>query len=379
MLLRVLVLAVAAALVGAALSTPGRTAIATLLLLPHFFPGEVTRPLGRLTQPPVVTTLTVAGPGAMVADVYRPAHAGKHPAIVLLLGVNPLPRNHEQVTSLAAGLARSGLVTAVAESEALVSGEIGPEEIDNLVALFQQLEQDPAVDPTRIGFAGFCVGAALELLAASDPRIADRVAWINAFSVYADATAVIRAILSQTMPTPAGPLSWTPHETTRVVFTRHLVSGLLDLRERQLLLREFLDSIPLSVEEREALSPAGTRTWELLRATEPAEIDRLLAGLPEETRAQLRDLSPAVSAHRIRAKTFIMHDERDTLLPVSGARELVAAFPADATPTYTEFRLFEHVVPGGTDDPIAFTGQLISLFRHIHGVLSTAYGGRPGS
>src|SRR5438874_6159222 len=149
------------------------------LLLPHFFPGDVPRPLRLFTPAPTVRTIDVPdAPGRMVADIYEPGNGGRHPAMVLLLGVNPLPRAHEQVTTLADGIARTGIVTVVAESDALLSGEIRAEEVDNLVALYQHLERLPAVDAQRIGFAGFCVGGVLELIAASDPRIADRVAYV---------------------------------------------------------------------------------------------------------------------------------------------------------------------------------------------------------
>src|SRR5688572_6494220 len=131
--LALVVLAIALLLV----SPPGRAAVAAALLLPHFFPGEVPRPLRAFTPAPTVQTIQVPGaPGRMVADIYTPGSGSDHPALVLLLGVNPLPRDHEQVVTLADGITRAGIATVVVESDALVAGEIRPEEIDNLVALF---------------------------------------------------------------------------------------------------------------------------------------------------------------------------------------------------------------------------------------------------
>src|SRR5205807_2029279 len=92
--------AVVLALIALAISPPGRVAITAALLLPHFFPGSVPRPLQLLAPAPTVETIEVPGaPGKMVADVYLPAGPGPHPAMVLFLGVHPLPRGNEQVTT----------------------------------------------------------------------------------------------------------------------------------------------------------------------------------------------------------------------------------------------------------------------------------------
>lgn len=366
-------------ILGLILAPPGRIGINTALLLPHFFPGDVPRPLRSFTPAPTVATIEVPGaPGRMVADVHRPGGGGRWPAMILLLGVNPLPRNHEQVTTLAEGIARSGIVTVVAESEALVAGEIRAEEIDNLVALFQHLERDPGIDPSRIGFSGFCIGAVLELLAAADPRIADRVGYVNAFSVYADTLDVLRSLLTESMPTPDGPAPWTPDDLTRSVFTTHVLAALPSEEDRALLSRELLGGAVLTADEVALLSPLGQQLRDLLRSRQPAEVEARIAQLPEGFRDRLQRLSPGAAAHRLRATIFLMHDQSDTYLPVSGARNLAALLPPATGRHYTEFRLFAHVVPGSIDDPLQFAGEMVKLFGHIHAVLSVAQTRRSG-
>jgi pimeloyl-ACP methyl ester carboxylesterase len=313
----------------------------------------------------------------MVADVYEPSGSGRHPTMVVLLGVNPLPRGHEQVTTLAEGIARSGFVAVVAESDALLAGEIRTEEVDNLVALFQYLESQPGVDTERIGFAGFCIGGVLELLAAADGRIADRVAYVNAFSVYADPIEVLRAIVTESMPTPAGPMPWTPADLTRQVFLDQAIATLPAPRDRALLRREFVEATPLTTQEVEALTMLGQELRDLLLAKDASRANALIGALPDEITVPLRRLSPAAAAPRLRATTFLMHDQNDSYLPVSGARQLAGLLPPEASPHYTEFRLFAHVVPGGIEDPWLFAGEMVKLFGHIRSVLQTAEAGRP--
>lgn len=373
---RVLVLAILAIL-ALAVSPPGRAAVMAALLLPHFFPGAVPRPLRMFTPDPTIETIEVPGaPGRMVADVYEPARIGRHPAIVLLLGVNPLPRNHEQIVTLADGIARLGIVTVVAESDALLAGEIRPEEVDNLVALFQHLERQPSVDPERIGFAGFCIGGVLELIAAADPRIAERVSYVNAFSVYADPLDVLRAVLTSSMPTPNGRAPWMPSDLTRQIFFEQAILTLPNQRDRALLTRELVEATPLTAPEIESLSGLGVQLRELLLTKDADRAEALIASLPDEITTSFRRLSPAAVAPRLRATTFLMHDQNDTYLPVSGARQLAGLLPPQASPHYSEFRLFAHVVPGGIEDPVLFAGEMFKLFGHIQAVLRTAEAGR---
>ena len=52
---------------------------------------------------------------------------------------------------------------------------------------FGLLASRPEVDPQRVGIAGFSVGGSLAVLAAADPRIAERVRFVNAFGAFGDA------------------------------------------------------------------------------------------------------------------------------------------------------------------------------------------------
>jgi dienelactone hydrolase len=364
-------------LIAVGLNRSVQLGVTALLLIPHLFPGNVPRPLRMITAAPTMETITIPGsPGRLVTDVYWPAGDRPRPAMVLFLGVNPLPRGHEQVVNLADGIARSGFVAVVAESPALLAGEIRPEEIDNLVALFQFLERQPRVDPTRIGFAGFCVGAVLELLAAGDDRIADRVAYVNAFSVYADALAVLRAMVTESMPSPAGPVPWYPATLTRTVFTKHAIDAMPEARDRALLAREIIETTPLTSPELELLSPLGRQVRQLLTTRDASQVDAIIAEMPSEYTARLALLSPGRVASRIRATTFLMHDQSDSYLPVSGARDLAALLRARGDVHYTEFRLFAHVVPEGIDDPVHFAREIAKLAGHIHAVLIAADSGR---
>src|SRR5262249_27449459 len=153
-------------------------------------------------------------------------------------GVNPDPED-ATLHRLAAGLARTGVVTVIPRSSRLLAGIIAPEEVEVLVSTFQYLEGLSYVDADRVGFAGFCVGASLSALAAADPRIADRVAFVNFFGGYFDARDVIRAVGTRQMREGGAVSPWTPHPMTVQVFARYLLPSLTDEHDRAVLEQVF--------------------------------------------------------------------------------------------------------------------------------------------
>ena len=62
------------------------------------------------------------------------------------------------------------------------------------MAGFEHLRGREYVDAQRVGLAGFSVGASFALAAAADPRIADDIAFVNAFGGYYDAADLLAQI-----------------------------------------------------------------------------------------------------------------------------------------------------------------------------------------
>ena len=70
-----------------------------------------SRPVDWVTCQPIVEKVTYpTGNGQATGDIYRPSREGRHPAIVVCLGVVPFETDHPQVPRLGAALARSGFV-----------------------------------------------------------------------------------------------------------------------------------------------------------------------------------------------------------------------------------------------------------------------------
>ena len=125
------------------------------------------RPAGRACR----TGPTGAGAEPELAELWLPSWASAERqagAILLVLGVNNVGRNHPAVERVADGLARTGVAVLVPDSRVLLEGRLEVGEVDGVVRAFQLLAARPEVDRERVGIVGFSVGGSLALLAAGD-------------------------------------------------------------------------------------------------------------------------------------------------------------------------------------------------------------------
>lgn len=344
-----------------------RVAGLTLLFLPHLFPEASIRPLELITPPPLRQELSLLGPATLVpAELYRPGAPGPPmPGVILVLGVNPLPRGDPTVVRMAEGLARLGLVVLIPESPDLLKGRILPRETDNLVAAFRFLRGLRFVDGSRVGYGGFRVGASLATVAAADPRINREVAYLHSFGGYYDALDLTRAIVSRSLRYSGLEAPWQPQEMTLEVFRNHLIE-LLERPGEPALLRQLLaqgarpDPAGLA-----ALSPEGRLVLRLLTEKDPPQAEALVPQLPPSLSARLRALSPSAHLENLRARLFILHDRGDSYIPYVESRRLVAALPERVDYLYTELALFRDTGPGRPGDLITLIRELSGLYRHL--------------
>ena len=200
---------------------PSRVGIQTAVMLPSML-GSGPAPLAWFSDPPQRTAVEyrpgVDGGEAELAELWLPAWASadeRAGAVLLVLGVNNVGRNHPVVERVADALARTGVAVLVPDSALLLEGRLNAGEVDGVVRAYETLAARPEVDPERVGIAGFSVGGSLALLAAADERIASDVRWVNAFGAFADAETYLAAVASHAYVDAMAP-RWTgSHRTWR--------------------------------------------------------------------------------------------------------------------------------------------------------------------
>ncbi|HEX2222343.1 MAG TPA: hypothetical protein VHK06_07440 [Candidatus Limnocylindria bacterium] len=380
-LLRVLVVLVV--LGGALLAwEPSRVALQTAILIPSLFDAPI-RPLQLLSDAPRRSSVPyrVAADGAEdLAELWLPGWASaerRAGAMLLVFGVNNLGRNHPSIERVADGLARTGVAVLVPDSRTLLEGRLEVGEIDGVVQAWELLAGRPEVDPDRVGIVGFSVGGSLSLLAAADPRIAERVAWVNAFGAYGDAERYLASVAAHEYQLDGEPVPWTPTPLAREVFLAFVLGTVPDEGDRARLARAL--SEPVLAGQRPDPDPdlrdslvtdAARAVHDLLTARSEAEGRAAIAALPAETLTFIDAISPESRVAALRSPVWLMHERDDHHVPFVESRHLESALePGGLLERHTEFRLFDHVQPDDLD-PLAAAPELWKLLWHLHALLT---------
>jgi len=336
-------------------------------LVPYVFPDAPVRPLDWVTPTPSEQVARYTdGTRDLDADLYRPLTGGTHPALVLSLGVHPVARDDPALVRLAAGLSRDGFVVLIPDSPDLRNDRLLPTERDAFVAAVEYVRGLPEVDPRRVGLIGFSAGASLLTVAAADARVRDDIRMVNFFGGYFDGTALLREVASRQIVLEDGTVvPWEPAPLARQIFAAVMLEAVDSPADRALVSRAIVDGVALSPGERDALGPRARLVHDLFTATTAAEVDSLIATLPDDLRQRLREISPSTYVGDLHAKLFVMHDVDDSFVPYVESRRFVAALPP-AQRMYTEFSIFAHVQPTRSLDVFAFIGEVSKLVRHMY-------------
>lgn len=332
------------------------------------------KPQSWFTKEPVLQEVSYPqASGTGLADIYRIPGEERRAAVLIFLGANAAGRDDKDVVNLGNALGRAGFVVMFHWSPTMaLRHNIDTAEIENLVWAFQYLKSQDFVDQDRVGMGGFCVGASFALVAASDPRIQDDVAFLNAFGPYYDARDLLLQLASRSRLYRGQSQPWEPDLLTLRVFANELIETIDDPRGRQVLSRRFLEGQDVSQAEVEELPAEAQRVRRLLEGTTLADAEEIFQALPAEFRASMRDISPSAHVGRLKARLMIMHDRDDRLVPAEESRRLADALEERGNLRYTEVLAFEHVRPASGGGLWQLVKEAFKLYRHLYGMIRQA-------
>ena len=334
------------------------------------------KPQAWFTQAPVREEITFQRAGAEgQADVYYIPDGKRRAALLVFLGANAAGRDDTDVVNFGNALARAGYVPMFSWSPTMgLQNNVDPAEVENLVWAFQHLRTLDYVDPSRIGMAGFSVGGSFIMVAASDPRISDDVAFVNAFGAYYDARDFFVQIASNTKRSGDTVEHWDVDPLTRRVFTNELIEVAPTDEERNILTRRFVNNAEVTQAELDQLVGTANLSRRLLDGTDPQEAERLLNQMPPDFLEELDSISPRNHIDNFKNRLLIMHDVGDSLIPVGESRRLVETLQSQGRQDmrYTETAIFEHVRPGADLQLWPLVKGASKLYAHMYGVLRIA-------
>ncbi len=358
-----------------------RSFVKTLLFVTQVLPLPA-KPLQWLTRSPVREQVTyTCSQGEGSGDLYRPAGGGKRAGVMVFLGIIPVPQDDPRVVNLGSALARLGFIALFPWSKAMMDRRITPEEPGNMVQAFNRLADIEEVDADRLGMVGFCVGGSVLALAASDPRINDKVAFLSAFGAYYDIGDVMAQIASHTSAFHGDQDHWEANHLSKEVLAFQGVENLEADYDRQALTKLFQEGDPSSTEVPDGLSADGEIVFRLLRSMTVSGLEHrlsiedaqdLVSGLSPSYRARLDSISPKSIIGTLKARVLIAHDLEDDLVPVEESRRLAEALASRGNVTLTEFSLFSHVTPDKKVDKVTFFKEATKLFRYAYSIVRLA-------
>jgi hypothetical protein len=331
----------------------------TVVCLFKLFPMLPSRPLDWVTPQPVAERLRYrTSNGDAEGNLYRPSSPGRHPGVVVCLGVVPFGVDHPQVPRLGEALARSGFAALLYWSPAMRDFRLDPADVEDIASAYEALLARPDIDPTRSGLLGTCVGGAFALMAASSPRIRDRVGFVAAYAPYASMWTLTRDIASASRGRDGVRESWAVDPLTRKVYV-HSMTALLDPGEAQQL--RYLYAGRCAEPDPCSHSADARVLLPLLGALGPEEAENALRALPTALRERLSAMSPMTYLPHVRAPLIVLlHDRDDPVIPVGESRTLNDALAGRGGVRYTEFTVFKHLDPTKSNpSPVALAHELV--------------------
>ena len=355
-----------------ALTPQGRTGLRTALFVLQLL-EQPLKPQSWISNEPLREVAAYVSPsGSDVADVYRMPDGSPRAAVLLVIGASPEGLDDPNAINLGKALARAGFVTMMHWSPTMgLEANISPTEPENIVQAFLYLEKQDYVDRERVGLGGFCVGASLALVAAADPRIRDRVAFVNAFGPFFDAEKLLVQAASRSVTHEGEQMAWQPDPRTLRVLANELIETMDDPTDTEILTRIYIDKGEATPAELASLSARGHVAVRLMDGVTPEEAESLYSTLPPFFGENLARVSPVTYIGGIQAPLLVMHDRDDRMVPVTESRRLVQATQDSLDVRYTELSAFDHLLPeaGGL---LARVRQGIQLYMHTYHVIRLA-------
>ncbi len=303
----------------------GQTAcLATAFLIEFLSDGRLAA-LSALTPAPITEPLPLRA-GA-TATLSRPVSLS-HAPLVLVHGLAPRGQDDPKLQRAARLLARAGFWVAVPTVPGLTALRLRPQDAEPVVAAIQAVAERIKARPVAV--IGVSVGVGPALLAAADPRVADRVSRVLSLGGYASTVELLRYFL--TGQYRFGPVAGSapPNPDGARLFLR----ANLDLIENpgdRARLAAWLDA-PGSAAPA-GLSPEGVSVAALVENRDPARVEALVRALPPALRRLLEALSPERVVARLRGRLIVVHGRNDPAVPFTESLRLAEAASRAGVPS----------------------------------------------
>lgn len=253
------------------------------------------------------------------ARIFSPAQVfADTPGVVLVHGVHHGGIEEPRLERFARAVASVGLVVMTPAVTELSDYAVAPRSIDTVGAAIDDLRARRG--HARVGVMGMSFGGGVALLAASDPRFAEHVAFVVAVGAHDDLGRVSRFFATNAIAPPdGGPVSLRAHEYGATVLVYSHAADFFppeDVPAAREALRLWLWE--KRDEARVAARPLGAASKEKVERLFAADLDplrdELLAAIAKR-KDEMDRVSPHGHLAGLRANVYLLHGAGDTVIP----------------------------------------------------------------
>lgn len=302
------------------------------------------------------------------ADLYR-ADGNPKAGIVLVHGAAAQGKDDPRLKDFAMMLARARFAVLVPDLVELRQQRLSPSNTQDVKNTLEYVLSQGHLSPNnRIGIGAFSVAVGPAVLAALDPKQADRVQFVLAVGGYYDLPRTLTYLTTGYYGGKGFVMRRQPSDDGRWILAMSNAHRLERARDREVLwalAQRKLDAPSAPVEELvQELSEAGRTVYAFVSNSDPSRAMTLLAQLPEPIRTDIQNLDIASQdLSQLKAQLILVHGMDDAVIPYPESQAMGVAAPADAARLFLLRGLF-HV----DTHPEMVDG--FTLWRAIYALLS---------
>lgn len=307
---------------------------ATSLLL-HFADPKATGALAEYGNHPLEETrreLVLPNGRTVAARTYAPIGVSDAPGVIIVHGVHRLGIEEPRLQRFARSIAALGVRVLTPQVDEIAEYRIDPASIATIGGAAHVLREE--LGGRRVGVMGMSFAGGLGLLAAADPAYADDVKLVVAVGAHDDLSRVARYFATSEDPRPDGSIeSLKAHQYGALVLVYGYVDSFFSKEDapiaRDAIRAELWEQRETSKKLLEGLSPQGKATLGALFAGDVGSVREELLARVKELETRMREVSPSGRLGGLRAQTFLLHGEEDSVIPAAETLWLARDVPED--------------------------------------------------
>jgi len=269
---------------------------------------------------------------AIPARIYTPQGIGSAPGILVVHGMHELGINEPRLVNFARSLAASGFYVMTPRVPGIADYRVQAESADLIGTSAQSFAQQLQVQ--KVGVLALSFSGGLAILAASDPRYAQSIAWIATVGAHYDLAHVLRFFATGEAVRPDGSVEHlSPHEYGPLIVVYDEPQDFFAPRDAQ----TAHDAIKLllsgngkaSEELAKMMTPADQETMQRIYHKQREQLAPALLAEINKQQEQLAAASPAGHLNSLHMPVLLLHGSDDTVIPPTELLWLQRDIPKD--------------------------------------------------